>query len=625
MKGPGRAACLAGLLALAPGAARASGEGEAAAEGHQAELRADRVELVDGVVRGEGQVQARFGGDTATAARFELDRQRQVLTLWEGTWTRAAGTARFARAEIDLDAGGGEVLDAVLEGAGAPGRLSLRGEALSWAPDGTLSGRGLRLTTCGCETPPWQVQARQVTVDDRAAAFRGGLLRLCGLPVLPLPAGRVPLADRASGLLPPELGWGRDGLELGLPVYLVLDEGADVTLTPELRTERGARLLGEGRWAHPGGRGELRLAGGWDGVEDAARGAGQLDQAWADQGARLAVLGRVEGDRDYLSDYGDAFLSRGLPWAETQAVAAWRGLRLEHDGLQALGDTVDQRQRLVGAVARLSGRRLGPLSVQAGARVDAVGEGPAAWQSEEVAGRVEGDLGATAGRQLGILRLEGQARARALSWTDGQPWAEGGAAATAWLPGWADLGGGRLVGEVGLRAGGAGVLGSVDARLVEDEAAPAWQVGPVAQGRLLTAGGVPVSAGGLLALRPDGLVPTAWLRADRGPWALVGTVDGGLRDVGMSYDDGVVGLRFQVQHQGALLQARPEVGWRLPGLLSEWRPAYIAHLDLTGGLPLAHGPSLAFASRCGCLDAGLAATWSVDRDVPAVGFRLEVR
>ena len=511
--------------------------------GPQAELRADLVELVGGLVRGEGQVQARFGQDpgkqgagpqdTATAARFELDRTRGVLVLWDGTWTRAAGTVRFARAELDLEAGSGDVVEAVFEGAGfegADGRLSLAGEALSWSPDGTLSGRGLRLTTCGCEEPPWEVQARQVTVDERAAAFRGGLLRLCGLPVLPLPAGRVALAERSSGLLPPEVGWGRDGLELGLPLYLVAGEGADLTLTPELRTARGARLLGEGRWAHPGGRGELRLAGGWDGVEGAARGAGQLDQAWADQGARVAVLGRVEGD-----------------------------------------------------------------------------------------------LGAVAGRQVGVLRLEGTVQTRLRAWSDGDPWAEAGGVGTAWLPGWTDLGGGRLLGEVGLRAGTAALLGEVDARLVEDLAAPAWQVGPVARGRLLTAAGVPVSAGGMLALRPDGLVPTAWLRATRGPWGLTGTVDGGLQDLGLAYDDGAAGLRFQVQHVDELVQVRPEASLRLPGRLSQWRPGYAAHLDLDQGLPLSHGPSLAFSSRCGCLDAGLVATWSVDREVPAVGFRLEVR
>jgi len=625
------------LLALAAAPARAEDGGE---DGGGAVVEADHVELVQGVLTGEGSVRARFGQagevggevDLATAERFRLDLGIGLLVLEDGTWTRGAVQARFGQAEIDVRTGGGLVEAARLDVAATEGShaLHLRGDALQWAPDGGLSGRGLRLTTCSCEHPPWEVQAREATVvRGQEVRFRGGLVRLCGLPVLPLPAGRVPLADRRSGLLPPELGWGRDGLLVGLPAYLVLGRAADLTMGPELRTARGARLLAEGRWSHVGGGGEVRAAGGWDGVDQATsgrRGALDLGEGFAFGPWRLGVDSRIEGDRRYLQDYGDAFLSRGRPFAESLVVAALGPLRLEHDSFQALGDAGPQGQRLGAAVARWAGRRLGPVAVDGGARVDLVGEGDAAWAlAGSPAGRVEADLGGRVGRDLGPVRLEGAAVGLARSWSDGQPWGEGRLSAAAWLPTWAELGRGRLVGEVGLRGGAARTVGTPDLRLWEDRPDPAWSLGPAASGRLVLAGGVPLSAGGWLALSDQVLAPTGWLRLDQGAWGLGATVDPHLEEGHLAYDDDRLHAGTGLVHSGDLLQSRSELDWTLPGRLSQWRPGYAAHLDLSGARSLSQGPRLRFSSRCGCLDAALAASWSADRSSPELRFSMQVR
>ncbi|NOY25215.1 MAG: LPS-assembly protein LptD [Oligoflexia bacterium] len=586
---------------------------------------ADRIELLDGVVVGEGDVRARFGQDTVTAARFALDPDRGELELWEGTWSRPAGRAKFGHAVIALRGEAGQISEASI--LGADGRLHISGETLTWGPDGTLAGKGLRLTTCACESPLWEFDAARVRVDDRAARFRGGVLRLCGLPVLPLPAGRLPLRDRASGFLPPDLGFGQDGLVVGLPVYLLAGPQADITLTPELRTQRGERLLMDTRWSQPGGGGRLRVAGGWDKVDQDSRGALDLEQAWADGIWRLGTDARVESDQTYLADYGGSFLSRALPFAETRGVAAARGLgtgllgatslRVEHDSFQSLTDSSVQDQQLGAASLRLAGQRLGPVAVEGGARVDAIGQGTAAWDVEGPAtGRVEADLRLEAGHELGPLRLEAALSGVSRAWTDGQPWLEGQSVARAWLPGWMALGSGRLITELGFQAAASARLGSADVRLPVDQPLPAWSLGPAATARLLTLGGVPVSAGGWLALTDTGLAPDGWIQAERGPWQIRGSLDRDLQDARVAYDDGVLALAAGLASApGALslLQSKGDASWRLPGVLSQWRPGYHLLVDLVAGQSLQQGPTLGFSSRCGCLDAALGAAWSPGR------------
>ena len=454
----------------------------------------------------------------------------------------------------------------------------------------------------------------------------GGLIRLCGLPVLPIPAGRIPLDARHSGFLPPELGHGRDGLLVALPVYLVLAPTADMTLEPEVRTARGARLLGEGRWSHTGGGGQVRAAGGWDAPADMVRGAAELTEGFAFGPWRLGVDSRAEGDWHYLEDYGDGFLSRSRPFAESLAVAGLGPLRVEQDTFQALGDAGAQQQRLGAVVARWSGRRLGPLALDGGVRADLFGTGDAAWLLDtRPAGRVQADLGALAGRDLGPVRVEGGAWAGARTWSDGTPWGEGRLSTAAWLPTWAQAGRGMLVGEVGVRAGVARTVGTPDLRLWDDRPDPAWSVGPAATGRLVLPTGVPASAGGWLALTERGPLPTGWFRLGQGAWDLGATVDPDLEEVHLGYDDGVLSAGSAVVHSGSLLQTRSRADWRLPGVLSQWRPGYTAHLDLAGARSLSQGPRLTFSSRCGCLDATLGAVWSADRATPDVHFSMQVK
>lgn len=612
------------LLLLAAGAPGRAEEVAAPLDrSEMVEIEAGWLELRGSVVEGGEGVQARLGADLLTAERLRLDRSSGSLELWEGSWTRDGQTVRFARAELSLEGGAGLADEIDLEA----GRLRLSAASLRWRASGELDARGVRLSTCTCEQPPWEVQAREVSLNERAAAWRGGVLRLCGLPVLPLPPGRFALEDRASGLLPPELGFDRDGLRVGLPFYLVAGPGADLTLTPELRTGRGARLRSEGRWAVPGGQGIARLDGGWDTVLGQARGGGSLNSGFAVGPWRLAGEGSVVSDRSYLSDMGESYESRGLPWAESRLVAGWRGLRLEHDSYQALGAPTEgepsQVQHLLGFVARSPARSLIPgLALDGGARVDLLGEGAAAWQIEpDTFLRAEADLRLAGGWSPGPLRVEPRARLAARTWTLDPPSLLAQAGVDAWLPTWARLGSGLLVGEWGLRFAAAAEEGTLVAPVGEEPAWTPWSVGPAARGRLVLPGGVPLFGGGELLLQEDGLAPRLWGQARLEAWGLFAMAEPGVQDLALRYEDDALTSAVSLVRTEGLLQSRSELRLRR----AAWETGYRAQLDIEGAQVLSHGPVLGWSSPCECLELASSLLWSVDRQWPAASLRLELR
>jgi len=615
------------LLGASPGARAAPREltlGGEGSGGAALVLTADEIELVDGVVQGRGGVVVSLGEERLWCASFRYDPDSGVLSVHEGRWERASGTAWFDDARIDVEGRSGDVQGTRL--VAGDGDLFVQGRALSWQADGRLVGEDLRVTTCGCAHPLWEVSARHVVViPEESLRFRGGLVRVLGVPLVPLPGGRLPLAERQSGLLPPRLGAGEDGVVVALPAYLTLGDGADLSLEPELRSERGARLLTEARWAQPAGGGRLRAAGGYDWLEAQGRGAIDLTEGLASGPWRLGVDAALESDRSYLSDYGGAFLSRSMPWDETLAVAAWGPLRLEHDGFQALGADSLHGQRPLGLVAALPGRRVGPAAVDLGTRVDLFAEGTDPWRLDDApVARSETTLSAVTGHELGLVRVEGQAAGTLIGWSDGPTWGTAGAELAGWLPAWSEVGGGRLVGEWGVVGGLGQTLGTVEARVRSDAPPAAWSIGPAVTGRLLTRGGVPVSGAAALAWTDAGWRPAGWLRADQGAWSIRASADLDLQELALGFDDGRLSLTTAGVRAAEVLQQRLAGAWTLPGGLSAWRPGYQALLDLDAGTALSHGPRLSFSSRCDCLSLAASLTWAVDRDTPDLGLSLQL-
>jgi LPS-assembly protein len=128
-----------------------------------------------------------------------------------------------------------------------PGRnkLTLSAEEVDGDAEGRLRIRGPRVTLCDCgvgKAPTWELAAPHAEVEGDRLSLSWPVLRVTPrfvgvqhpVPVLVLPWLSLPLRDRQSGLLFPELSSHPiTGFAVGLPVYFTLGRSADATVTPQ--------------------------------------------------------------------------------------------------------------------------------------------------------------------------------------------------------------------------------------------------------------------------------------------------------------------------------------------------------------------------------------------------------
>lgn len=111
--------------------------------------------------------------------------------------------------------------------------------------------------------PDWILRATSIELDraEDVGVAKDAVLEFKGMPVLPVPSISFPLSDRRkSGLLPPTIGIDSvSGFEYSQPYYWNIAPNRDATITPTLRTKRGAGLQTEFRYLEPQYRGTLDL------------------------------------------------------------------------------------------------------------------------------------------------------------------------------------------------------------------------------------------------------------------------------------------------------------------------------------------------------------------------------
>lgn len=598
-----------------------------------ASLEADRLAIDGDVARGDGDVRLVVGDDVVTGASAELRLEDNVVIVLDGAWTRPdLGTLRFERVEIDLDTRVGEALAATIDGA--DGGLRIAGDRLVVDGDGRVRGDRVAVTLCDCAEPvPWRLRARRIVVEPGdVVRFSGAWVQVFGVPLLWVPAGTLPL-ERRSGLLPTQLGGGEHGLRVAQPLYLTMGPSADVTLTPEIRSRRAARLLSDWRWAHFGGGGGVRTAAGWDFVTETPRGGVDAVERWRDGAVHAAADARLVSDDAYHADYGDTFLARHTPWSEARGLVGTTGLELGSDVFQAPAPTL---QRVAFAAARAPGW-LGPGGVVAtAAATGGVGLMPgddtgAAAALAGLSGRVSRPT------SLGPVRIEPDLRARAdaIAW-DGPDGAattttRGEAAVLGALPAWRDTPGGFERVELAARGGvvgdGATAAPFVEPRLGWRRSTRPGSVELVGRGRF----------GDVAAAEA-----VAWARTGRvSGWAQLGAVGesvAAVRDLdadavastGAAYDDGTVrvdGGWFAYTGDASAIpvhQARGSVGWTLPGPLSTLRVGGGAAYDLQASAFQSRWASLRYTHPTGCIALGATGRFDADRALPEVAFTAEV-
>jgi len=129
-------------------------------------------------------------------------------------------------------------------------------------PGRALASRAT-FTTCGPETPDWQISSRALFIDqdDDRGVSRNALLSFKGTPLLASPYFAFSLGnERKSGFLAPSFGiTSRSGVDLMVPWYWNLSHDTDATLYPRVSTRRGMQLGGEFRYMRDTFAGETRF------------------------------------------------------------------------------------------------------------------------------------------------------------------------------------------------------------------------------------------------------------------------------------------------------------------------------------------------------------------------------
>jgi hypothetical protein len=579
-------------------------------------VHAARASFDDGWLEAEGPLVVEMGAHHLEGEGLRYQPETGLLELRSGTWIFEDQTLRFENAELLLGAQTGTLLQAALESGG----FRIQSQELEILDGSRLEGEGVSFTPCSCEPELWGVTAEQVSlVLDEEIRFRKGWLQVCERRILPIPRGRLPLQARKSGFLIPELGMGDDGGRIRVPVFWTLGPHADLLLEPELRTERGARLLAEGRLGL-GPTGPLQMGGsaGWDGLEEEWRGH------WSGRGG--GSDGRLEGavdalwmsDGDVRQDYEDDYLLRAEPWIEQRAFVGWGPARLETE--QRLEDG---NQRVLGGVLALPGARQGAFSLDGSSRLDLFADRNNGVLTDPKP-RLEGSLGLATGQDLGVLRLEARASAGAVAWQDQEAWGTITAGAAAWLQTWGPGRDTNRLDQWGVVAAASRTSAEHMVLHPWDRPEPDWQLGPALRTRWVSRSGVPVSLGLELPVTPGGLDPSGWFRLQQGAWSARVRGSSELQEAWLSWQDPVWGLGGGMVHDESLWQA---LGWLSSppiGPRAALRLGWTGLVDLDERASLSQGPSLGFSSPCDCLELQLSALWSVDRELPVLGLQLDL-
>lgn len=222
----------------------------------QVAIDAERLTWEEGgVVRAEGNVRLSARTLRLGAERIVYDSEAGTVRL-DGNVTAVDGEY-VARAEggfFDLATGAGTLEDVSLwdksdaldaeplfalsrEQLGATGHndLTVQAESVTREPDGAWVASRPTVTTCDCgdDPPSWTMGASSATVttDDRLR-LRWPVLYVRDVPVGAFPYFSLPLSDRKSGLLAPDVSLGgRRGFSWEQPLFLVLGRSYDATLT----------------------------------------------------------------------------------------------------------------------------------------------------------------------------------------------------------------------------------------------------------------------------------------------------------------------------------------------------------------------------------------------------------
>ncbi len=213
------------------------------------ELRADSLEYEAGrdLYVASGDVRIRQTNRELRADWMAFSNStRQGVASGDVVYTDGTDTVYTEFAEFDVDTLEGVMFDAEFD---VPSnRLEMRGAEVAKTGDRTYTFKEGSFTTCRCPDPearePWQIEADEADLEvEGYGVTRNTTVEILGVPVLWLPWMIYPLkSERQSGLLFPDFGLGgRNGFEVGLPVFWAVGDPVNLIFTPRWLQKRGAK------------------------------------------------------------------------------------------------------------------------------------------------------------------------------------------------------------------------------------------------------------------------------------------------------------------------------------------------------------------------------------------------
>lgn len=197
-------------------------------------LRAEEITYNHTTQRAEarGNVRLVMRGLVGFAEHVTVDLRHRSLTAESATGEGAAFVQKENVAPEELAA-----LETSEQLAKA-GRnaFSFTTKGFRFQEDGAYVLEESSFTPCDCDVlrPSWRISTRGAEVKPgESATLTVPAVHVYGVPVLLLPWLYLPLAERASGLLMPEItGSGLSGFQLDQPLFLTLGRSYDLTLAP---------------------------------------------------------------------------------------------------------------------------------------------------------------------------------------------------------------------------------------------------------------------------------------------------------------------------------------------------------------------------------------------------------
>lgn len=254
-----------------------------------------------------------------------------VVVLWQGM-NLTADQVRYAAATHMLHASGSVVLSkgpTVLKGTTLvlnmdtgmaemdktlltvpDSGMTITAEKLVRINENEFTATATELTTCDMPDPSWKIGSDKLKVNLLGyATGRNVIFYIKEVPVLYLPWIAFPaVLEKRSGFLFPHFDFSKSrGLQLDVPLYLVISPSQDLLLDLDMMSRRGVGAGFDYRYIRTrGSEGHLGGYSIYDHIENRWR--WQLSQEHKEffsPDANLRMLVEATGDRTFLSDFGE--------------------------------------------------------------------------------------------------------------------------------------------------------------------------------------------------------------------------------------------------------------------------------------------------------------------------------